>query len=289
MTDSAISRDERVRDAFEKTLNSHGHAFHYAVIERAARLRGEGRSKWLFHAAEFPVEVRGADTRVDLILGRRNGSSFFLLAECKRANPALSDWCFVRAPYTHRARWGDTDPLMLEHAWEDDSGSMWANAKPRYAGRASYHVAVEVKTGKDGDSQGKGRGAIEDAATQIMRGLNGMVGLVSREQQLLGRHRTADFLPVIFTTANLWASESNLGSADIERGEVDLASADFGKADWLLLQYNVSEGLKHGMRPAQRPPDLSQVLQDDYIRSIAVVSAAGIEPFLEWSSNLDFS
>lgn len=287
MIRGAETHEGIVRKAFEKTLNSHGYGFHYAVLELAMRLYGEDRSGWLFEAAEFPVEVQGADTRIDFLLRRKEDRPFFLVAECKRANPALSHRCFVRAPLTHRGRWGTHDPLALERVWQDDTDMVRARVRTYHAGRPSYHVAVEVKSGGEGDSSGRGRGAVEDAATQVVRGVNGMIELAVREPQLLRRAKVADFLPVIFTTARLWSSDINLGLADIERGEVDLTSAGFGEADWLLLQYNVSHGLKHRLRFEERPPDMSAMLVEEHTRTIAVVSATGVEAFLEWSSHLD--
>jgi hypothetical protein len=47
----------------------------------------------------LPVSVGGKDTHVDFVLRTHEA---FLVAECKRANPALANWCFARAPYIAR-------------------------------------------------------------------------------------------------------------------------------------------------------------------------------------------
>ena len=54
--------------AFHQQLNEHGYPFHYAVIAEADNQHRLQRSRWALEAVEFPVEVRGRDTRVDIVL-----------------------------------------------------------------------------------------------------------------------------------------------------------------------------------------------------------------------------
>jgi hypothetical protein len=92
---------EQFTQSFAKVLNRHGYGFQFSVLKKADELRKQGRSMWRLEACEFPVEVQGAGTRVDFVLERGDHGSrrrpLYMLAECKRANPALSNWCFVRA------------------------------------------------------------------------------------------------------------------------------------------------------------------------------------------------
>ncbi len=86
---------------FEAALNRQGHPFQYAVIRRAHQLNDERRSPWVFEASEFPVELQSYHTRIDFVLSQwsevAKGSFRYLVAECKRANPSLSDWLFAQA------------------------------------------------------------------------------------------------------------------------------------------------------------------------------------------------
>ncbi|MFZ1804688.1 MAG: hypothetical protein WAU05_12245, partial [Nitrospira sp.] len=82
-----------------KVLGSHGYGFQYAVLRRAEELAAERRSKWVFEAAEFPVGTAESPTHIDFIL-RNAHSTVYLVGECKRANPAHANWCFLKAPYT---------------------------------------------------------------------------------------------------------------------------------------------------------------------------------------------
>jgi hypothetical protein len=60
----------------------------------------KGASRWLFEVAEFPVNVNGADTRIDFVLHAKSAwghHSTYLVCECKRPNPALGEWAFMRS------------------------------------------------------------------------------------------------------------------------------------------------------------------------------------------------
>jgi hypothetical protein len=165
---SANSEDrelsQTIASALQKVLDRHGYGFHYSILKRADEWFRNGRSTWLFERAEFPVEVKGSGTRIDLILRRgstNRGRDLYLVGECKRANPALSDWCFVRAPYTRRNP--GEGALLAEDVHNDTSGNTVTAGIARFWGsREIYHIGVELRLGNQGDPSGSGRGAIED-------------------------------------------------------------------------------------------------------------------------------
>ena len=84
---------------FKRVLDSHGYGFQYALLKECERLRQNGKSPWSFEAAEIPVTVGSRETHIDFVLRTH---SAVLVAECKRANPALARWCFARAPFVAR-------------------------------------------------------------------------------------------------------------------------------------------------------------------------------------------
>src|SRR4030043_1645904 len=107
MTEEVQNLNKKITSAFEKTLNRHGYGFQYSVLKKAKQLFEDGRSPWIFEPSEFPVSVQGRDVHIDFILRwYRKGMTLaeysipvYLVAECKRADPALKYWCFARAPY----------------------------------------------------------------------------------------------------------------------------------------------------------------------------------------------
>lgn len=284
---------EQLKQSFGKVLNQHGYGFQYSVIKQAWELCGGG-SQWLFEATEFPVAVQGDGTRIDFILARRPGYNasgmFYLLAECKRANPALSNWCFARSPFVHEDRiYGIAgyEPLILEHLKADEQGGVQSSAKIVSKLDNAYHLASDIRSGKKGDDEGKPRGqAIEEAASQVSRGLNGMVEFFSKKPQLL-KDTTISLLPVIFTTARIWVSDVDLSRANIETGKVDLQDTKFREWPWIAFQYHLSPGIKHSTSSVEHPASLHDFMDSEYVRTIPIVSPTGIEPFLKWSSQIN--
>lgn len=90
------------------------------------------------------------------------------------------------------------------------------------------------------------------------------------------------FLPVVFTTARLWASNVDLSSADLENGIFDLDSVDVEEKKWLFYHYHQSPSLKHSVPATIDNKSLKDVLYREYVRTIAIVSVSGIEEFLTW-------
>jgi hypothetical protein len=285
---------EQLKQSFGKVLNQQGYGFQYSVIKKAWELCGGG-SQWIFEATEFPVAAQGDGTRIDFILARgrdfRAKGLFYLLAECKRANPALSNWCFARSPFVHEDRiYGIAgyEPIILEHAELDEQGTVRSRAKMVSKLENAYHLAKDIKSGQKGDDSGAktNEQAIEEAASQVCRGLNGMVEFFAKNPQLL-KDNTVSLLPVIFTTARIWVSDVDLSSAAVETGKVDLKDTKFQERPWIALQYHLSPGIKHTASPTENPASLHSFMDSEYVRTIPIVSPAGIETFLKWSSQID--
>jgi hypothetical protein len=274
----------QVDHEFVNAVNRHGYAFQFGVIQRAKQLFEENKSSFRFEVSEFPVQVRGANTRIDFILRKRQ-SKLLLIAECKRANPALANWCFVRAPFVHGNR--SVERPMIDRLRRDRGEIFYVEPAIAAMTDRAYHLAFEVKSQAKGDAAGS-RATIEDAATQVCRGLNGLIEFYLRDVTLLKDMDEMWLLPVVFTTANLLTSEADLTETNISSGEIGLSAATLKEADWLLYQYHLSPGIKHETRYHPISADLGEALDREFVRTIAIVSSAGIEPFLAWASALWF-
>ncbi len=295
MHDLPEDKKQKVAEDFQSKLNSHGYGFQYALLEKINNYR---KSHWVREAAEFPVQVQSQGTRIDFVLRRDTTPPCFMIAECKRANPALSNWCFLQAPFVQRDRADDNEPLFLEYLHWDENGAIrsCARGKSSYWTKA-FHIALTVKSDQKGDASGEGRGVIEEAATQVCRGLNGMVEFLSNNPQVLISNSSTDsnsgkkaevfLFPAIFTTARLWASEVDLKLADLDTGEVSAPADKFTEKKFLLYQYHLSPGIKHSRSPEARPKKLGELMDSEYVRSIAIVNPSGVEEFLKWSSDLN--
>lgn len=114
-----------------------------------------------------------------------------------------------------------------------------------------------------------------------------MIQYVSKNVDIIkGSTGPAFFVPVIFTTARLWATDADIGNADLKSGNVDLANAKVEQKPWLWLQYHTSPTLKHSVVRAESAADsfikgtLGYLLKHEYSRTIAIVSPDGIDDFL---------
>lgn len=287
-------KSEAIRDSFQRELNGHGYGFQFSVLREAQRLADTRKSKWQFSVSEFPVEVQGLGTKIDFILMRGTYPLWRadMICECKRANPAKSNWCFIRAPYVHRGYPSTKHTYrILESAVLSPKGELRVYAKGEISAAETGHVGLAVTSTEKGDARPgtNYRTQLEDAATQVMRGVNGYIEKLASNPQLMNPTEEQDsialFVPTIFTTATLWVSHSDLASANLETGTVDISLAAFERVPWLWYQYNVSPGLKHSRTGVERKGKLEDVMQEEYIRSIAVVSAGGIPDFLESTSD----
>jgi hypothetical protein len=279
---------DELRKGLVHALNVHGHAFQYAVLKAAEGLFEKRRSPWVFEAAEFPVSNKGAPSHIDFIL-RNKHEQFYFVAECKRCDPALSHWCFIKAPYVSRGISSGRERIVREIVFKKRESSV-VQTGLQWITRIGdiYHLPVELKSGDKGEGY-YGRGQIKDAITQVLRGFNGMiefaVNAMMMENHRLFKENTmgtlyASFLPVVFTTAKLWVCDYDISAADLESGKVDLGGAKLEERKWLFYQYAQSPDLKHPYSAVEKESDISHILYIGYTRTIPIVSAAGISDFL---------
>lgn len=132
---------------------------------------------------------------------------------------------------------------------------------------------------RKGEPTTQGRGAIEDALGQACRGANGFAEFCQANVKFLELGRSVSVLPVIFTTAKLYGSKTDIGSADVVSGELR-ESLQPEEYKWLWCDYPQSPGIKHTI-PALGPTDrLDDYFRNVYLRRVAIVSASGISDFL---------
>ena len=287
------SNDTDAKAWFAAALNSSGYGFQYAVLRRANELFEARQSSWLFEVAEFPVSSEPREGRIDFVLRRETWqrfgarSPFYLVGECKRANPALARWLFARAPYTRRNAIADC--TFVERSTFGPNGSYGSVGRPRfYSASAPYHVALEARTNVKGDPASSGRGAVEEAVTQALRGMNGLAQYFAQHRDLcVPEANFVDLLPVVFTTASIWTSEADLGASELETGNIVLEEGGVKQSPWIIYQYNQSRSFRLAEIASPASTWIGEALEADSTRSVAIVSAGGIESFLTWASAID--
>jgi len=292
---------------FAAELNKNGFSFQHRILRLAQDLFESSGKRWWFVASEFPVNVRGRPTHIDLLLaeGRENGR-IFLVGECKRVNPAMSSWCFAKAPYVRRNREGEQ--LFLERVRIDcRTGVSAVGVFADYASKYYYHIGLPVREKHNQGDVGGGsdRDAIQKAVDQACLGVNGLIEHwgVSVTLRPDGDSSTAYLVPVVFTTAKLYVSDIDISKAGLETGEVDPGMVQLEERPWIFFQAHVSPGLRHSYSVQKAPntsrddeflkPLLEQdasarthlalesILDREFVRTVAIVNAAGAADFLK--------
>lgn len=282
-----------MRSNFESGLNQHGHAFQHRVIAEAIRLAEDpaSSSPWRLAGVEIPVRAGSRTTRIDFVLEDRSHPHVirFLLAECKRVNPAYGAWCFTQAPQWLPEWVGKqlvVESLVNHNEVMEEEVKLVTAGTGGPTSQSLYSVGFALKTKAAGDAHpvSMDKDALESACTQVCAGLNGfMETLLSDERyrEAIEDAHLVQFLPVIFTTAKLFTSTVNLSSADLQTGELKLEE-DPCSPDWLYYQYPQSPDLKHSLRRGSLSGDtLATRFTRDFVRSVGISSGGGIPRFLE--------
>jgi hypothetical protein len=272
--------EEALGIALKKVLNSHGYPFHESVIRVISKVRT--RSLWVPWVPEFPVQVNGQHTRIDLVLTNQK-NNIYLVCECKRSNPAVANWCFAKSCFFPNAS-------LAQHCYMDalqrqphEGGLISSYVRQLTTSDRLFQVAVEVRGGVTGDDSVKGRGQIEEAATQVCRGLNGLIdSLYQRGLPRLGAGNIF-FLPVVITTSKLWATDTDISLTSTETGEIEDASVSVNPMKWLWYQYPQSPGLKHSAPNNFCSHDLREILYHEFVRPIAIARPDGLDELLSAS------
>lgn len=275
-----LSRE--VSSGLRKILNTHGYGFQYAILSEAKRLFDERRSGWRFEAAEVPVVTRGTTIHIDFLLRRGDeANQTYLIAECKRTDSARARWGFAQAPYT----WRDARPrnVIFEQVSCEPPDNRILERTPYECecpmNRRPYHHGFELRTSSRGEGTGQSTGAIMKAVTQALRGTSGWINHLFSHRSFT-KKTTFRFIPVIFTTAELWVTDAELSQAELTTGTLPLGAVTAAQVDYVWLTHNRSSDLRHDLAWERTNDDLFREMRREFARSIAIVSPGSIESFL---------
>jgi len=147
--------------------------------------------------------------------------------------------------------------------------------------RDVYHLSFELKTNNKGDNIPHTGPAINQGVTQVLRGVSGLINyLFEAERRSYQEERIVRFVPVIFTTAQLWVTEVDVGAANLSDGNLSIEAVQAKKIDWIWFNHNRSPHLRHSLEWNKLGSDLSRELKYEFTRSVAVVGPDGIDNFL---------
>lgn len=163
-----------ISQKLKHALDSNGFSFQHSVIRRADELLRKQESAWRLEGSEIPVEIGGSITHVDFVL-RHGKSSRFLVAECKRVDPARGYWCFAKAPYIWRdpkKEFTQFDSVNIYSRFDEQI--IESSATSTLTSGDVMDLGLEIKTGQKGDGIGTAeKSAINAAVTQVFRSTSG--------------------------------------------------------------------------------------------------------------------
>lgn len=272
--------NDLVSTGLRKTLNMHGYGFQYSVLHHAIELFSARQSAWLFDGAEYPVVAGNDATHIDFIL-RTRSSRTYLVCECKRVDPAKSYWCFSQAPYTWRNQ--SSTEVVFDRFKCMPANICIPHPSSHFAQTGVYHIGFEQKTAIPGDGSSHGGSAINEAVTQVLRGSSGLINhLFDYEHRRYENENWIRIIPAIFTTAQLWVTDTDLGNADLKTGNLSADDVKAKKVDWLWFNHNRSPRLGHNIQAESYDSniDLSTELKNEFTRSVAIIGPDGIDRFL---------
>jgi hypothetical protein len=89
--------------------------------------------------------------------------------------------------------------------------------------RGIYHLGLELKTNEKGDGGWQSSSAINTAVTQVLRGSSGLIDHFHNKIRQIDHasfktnfaNKAVTFVPAIFTTAQIWITDADIGSTDL--------------------------------------------------------------------------
>jgi len=270
-------------------MDQHGFLFRDACAHALRESRST--AGWHVIDCEYPVESAAGDTRIDILLSLAHTHHLlnaYAVVECKRVDPLRFCWVFGSAESSDRL------PALMAVDWDDPLGTRrsaivewdWpSNCVPSVSVSDWWlNVARDAK-GNDKERTGTSPQPIEEALGQLARGVAGFatqkcysrtlpVGLESSDRAVL--------IPVILTTARLYAATYSVGDVDVTSGRLAEQLVSFGssrgKVDelpWVALNYPL------GTRLTPEPLKDSQVALGPERLTCYVVNSTHLTDFFQ--------
>ena len=278
--------DEPPLIQFDETIAFHGFALPQAILQAAEMARSESeipRSKWRIEPIEFPVSVRGQDSRIDVVFRDEESNPSIIVGECKRTNSEYSEWCFCRYRRTGPSA---NDPLIAQRVqrpqrYPKETRAIVAPFEAQRSAVCHLGLVVPGKKATPRQLETRPQQQIEDACAQVCRGLSGLTNTLTQFPSLLDGKELTTIFPVVFTTARLWVGNPQLWNADLTTGKPP-PTAGLEQVDWLFYQYPMSPGLMHDVRLGKEPDSLAEFVTSKSLRTISIVHAARVKEFFQW-------
>ena len=211
----------------------------------------------------------------------------YAVVECKRADPTYVSWLFGAREGGLVS--GGCVTLCVEtkseHLQKIEGGSIAHEVRAINTGLTVYDGQnwAEVKSRKVkrvSNSQ-----TIEDALTQVVRGLEGLAKEHTTQRFKNKTHFRSFFLPIVVTTAKLYVAAYERKNIDIDTGTISKNHVFLGEGaiaeeiDWVRVDYGVGENVAPDPIPNYQGSLNPTDLQDYKSRSVFIVNSGHLVNF----------
>jgi hypothetical protein len=273
-------------------LNEQGYLFQHKIIRvlQSPTEAGSPKHEWYVEASEVPVSLpNGDETRVDIVLKHRYSQAdnpWHVVMECKRAARDYKRWIFISNIKYAKGPWPNqyyTEYARLAGGWDSQGEPPMAhtvelttadNECPAF----DFGVEARIEPPTNRDKRASATDAIEDALHQVTLGQTGLANTLRRAHLLMIR-----LIPIVVTTAELMNAHFEDDKVSLEAGKIDPKDLRLEPRKWLAVNYRISDVISQfsGVN-ANLTTSIAQHLASRQVRTVFVVQAEHIQPFLEW-------
>lgn len=249
----------------------------------------------MVRATEYPVAfgARGEyNTKIDIVLGSRTTTRdpWHLIVECKRANRDYKRWVFFdqnvrltgitrRSMFVQRAD--------LSGGWDQQKDAfppLFQRVEKIYAHQdcPMFNFYIEARINRPNSGQkSSATEAIEESLRQVCTGMIGMGVELTKMKALSFR-----LLPIVVTSADLFSAEFESANVSIDRGQIAAEKLKLRPQKWLGVNYRIDNlAAQFAGLTTNTPTSVHESLWVRYLRTVFVVQAEHLIPFLGWASH----
>jgi hypothetical protein len=246
---------------------------------------------WEIEAEEVPVSLSSElQTRIDLLLRHRprDNNPWRAVVESKRASPDFKRWVFFgqtdRHPNpSHRKYYVERADLTAS-GWHHGSESpppmnhtLWQHEGSKECEAFDFYLEAKIEPPQK-QQRASATTSIEDALYQVTLGQAGLSCHLRRARELNFR-----LLPVVVTTAEVYAARFATAQVTLERGAVDPADLKLEPMDWLAVHYRVSDAVSQMCGfTTNLARDIGAHVALRQVRTVFVTRATHLQHFLAW-------
>lgn len=283
-----MTRADKDQEAVAAALNEQGDILRYKMIRLFQSGEGRQNHGWCFEESDVPVSLpKHCEIRVDIVLKRRpfshlldsmSENQWHMVMKCKQPALGYDRWVFS-------SNNGSASRLLSNH-YHIECAEAFGKHPNHYKHTLKTSNALEecpvfekfvetrIETPSNSHKLSPPPAAIKNALRQVTLGQTGIANKLRR-----GQTQMFSLIPVVVTTAKLMSAQFG----DISGFKVQPKDLKLEPRKWLALNYHLTDETAHFFTKNHiKPTSIAGDVSSRLVRTIFVVQADHILPFLEW-------